>query len=203
MTDGTDVAEPGTDVVPADVDSGALVPAGANTRSRPRSTRIPDRVEYVLIAVVLVILTAFEVAASYPDINSNLLIAVLAIMAAAKFLLVVRVVHAHEAGLAVLPAPVHGRHRRRHDRVRDRAARVLQHRAEVVAAVLADAAFPAWAPHPDVWLLIAGLAAAYAVAVRRLGPRLAPTGTRVVTRSRSRRSRRAARVVDRLRLADP
>jgi putative membrane protein len=48
--------------------------------------------------------------------------------------------------------------------------------------VLADAPFPTWAPHPDVWLVIAGLAAAYAYAVRRLGPRLAPAGTPVLTR---------------------
>ncbi len=48
--------------------------------------------------------------------------------------------------------------------------------------MLADAPFPTWAPHPDVWLVIAGLAAAYAYAVRRLGPRLAPAGTPVLTR---------------------
>jgi putative membrane protein len=48
--------------------------------------------------------------------------------------------------------------------------------------VLADAPFPSWAPHPDVWLVIAGLAAAYAYADRRLGPRLAPAGTPVLTR---------------------
>jgi putative membrane protein len=47
--------------------------------------------------------------------------------------------------------------------------------------VLADVAFPAWAPHPDVWLLVAAAAALYAVALRRLGPRLAPAGTRVAT----------------------
>jgi putative membrane protein len=48
--------------------------------------------------------------------------------------------------------------------------------------VAADVAFPAWAPHPDVWLLIAAIAVGYAVALRRLGPRLAPTGTQVATR---------------------
>jgi putative membrane protein len=48
--------------------------------------------------------------------------------------------------------------------------------------VVADAPFPTWTPHPDVWLVIAGLAAAYAFAIRRLGPRLAPTGTPVLTR---------------------
>ena len=44
-----------------------------------------------------------------------------------------------------------------------------------------DVAFPAWAPHPDVWLLVAALAVGYAAALRRLGPRLAPAGTPVAT----------------------
>ena len=46
----------------------------------------------------------------------------------------------------------------------------------------ADVPFPAWAPHPDVWLLVFAVASSYAFAVRRLGPRLAPKGTPVVTR---------------------
>jgi cytochrome c oxidase subunit IV len=51
----------------------------------------PTPRQYVLIAVVLVIITGFEVGASYldGDVNSNLLIAVLAILAAIKFVLVV------------------------------------------------------------------------------------------------------------------
>lgn len=48
--------------------------------------------------------------------------------------------------------------------------------------MLADVAFPAWAPHPEVWLLVGAIAAGYAVALKRLGPRLAPTGSAVVTR---------------------
>jgi putative membrane protein len=48
--------------------------------------------------------------------------------------------------------------------------------------MLADVAFPAWAPHPDVWLLVGAIAAGYAVVLKRLGPRLAPTGSAVVTR---------------------
>jgi len=43
------------------------------------------------------------------------------------------------------------------------------------------AAFPGWEPHPDVWLPIGLLAAGYALAVVRFGPRLAPRGTPVVT----------------------
>lgn len=47
--------------------------------------------------------------------------------------------------------------------------------------MLADVAFPAWAPHPDVWLLVVALGGSYALALRRLGPRLAPVGTPVAT----------------------
>jgi caa(3)-type oxidase subunit IV len=50
----------------------------------------PGPRQYVLIAVVLVVITAVEVAASYldGDMNSNLLIGLLAVMAAVKFFLV-------------------------------------------------------------------------------------------------------------------
>jgi putative membrane protein len=44
------------------------------------------------------------------------------------------------------------------------------------------AEFPAFEPHPEVWLLVGLLATAYAIAVTRVGPRLAPHGTPVVTR---------------------
>jgi len=43
-------------------------------------------------------------------------------------------------------------------------------------------AFPSWTPHPDVWLLVALFGAGYAIAVTRVGPRLAPAGQAVVTR---------------------
>jgi len=49
--------------------------------------------------------------------------------------------------------------------------------------VLAAAvAFPAWTPHPDVWLLVALFGAGYAIAIVRLGPRWAAAGQAVVTR---------------------
>ena len=48
--------------------------------------------------------------------------------------------------------------------------------------MLGDVPFPAWQAHPDVWLLVALFAVGYALAVTRLGPRLAPAGTPVVTR---------------------
>lgn len=43
-------------------------------------------------------------------------------------------------------------------------------------------AYPAWQPHVEVWLLVAALAAAYAVAVMRVGPRHAAPGKAPVTR---------------------
>jgi len=48
--------------------------------------------------------------------------------------------------------------------------------------VIGEVSLPAWQPHPDVWLLIALFGVGYAVAINRLGPRLAPPGRPVVTR---------------------
>lgn len=47
---------------------------------------------------------------------------------------------------------------------------------------MGEASFPAWQPHPDVWLLIALLAAGYATALTRLGPSRVPPGRAVATR---------------------
>ncbi len=46
---------------------------------------------------------------------------------------------------------------------------------------LARAAFPAWTAHPDVWLVVGLIAAVYYLAIRRLGPRLAPIDEPIVT----------------------
>jgi len=71
-------------LTPAVADGGAVatVPA-AHAHPEPR--------QYVLIAVVLVVITGFEVATSYleGDVNSNLIIVALGVMAALKFFLVV------------------------------------------------------------------------------------------------------------------
>jgi putative membrane protein len=48
--------------------------------------------------------------------------------------------------------------------------------------VIGEVPFPAWQPHPEVWLLVAVIAVGYALAMTRLGPRLAIPGTPVVTR---------------------
>lgn len=44
------------------------------------------------------------------------------------------------------------------------------------------ARLPGWEAHPDVWLLVGGLMAGYAIAVMRLGPRFTEPGRPVVTR---------------------
>lgn len=49
--------------------------------------------------------------------------------------------------------------------------------------IAAAARIPEWAPHPDVWLLVGALAASYAIAVLRVGPRFAAPGRAPVTRS--------------------
>ena len=81
---------PGGDLVPTEaggVAAAAVVdrlPATAGVHAHPGPR------QYVIIAVVLSVLTAFEISASYldGDVNSNLLIAVLGVMAAMKFSLV-------------------------------------------------------------------------------------------------------------------
>ncbi len=92
MTDqGTEVAEPGAAVVPAPESGGAVVAhsdhapvaheAGHGDHPTPR--------QYVLIAVVLVVITGVEIATSYIDTgHSNLIIVALFVMAAIKFFLV-------------------------------------------------------------------------------------------------------------------
>jgi cytochrome c oxidase subunit 4 len=71
-------------LTPAVTGGGALVPSG-HQRAHPEPR------QYVLIAVVLVVITGFEVATSYleGDVNSNLIIVALGVMAALKFFLVV------------------------------------------------------------------------------------------------------------------
>jgi putative membrane protein len=46
----------------------------------------------------------------------------------------------------------------------------------------AAAHFPAWSPHPDVWLLVALFAVGYAIAIVRLGPKSVAPGQSPVTR---------------------
>ncbi len=86
----TDVVEPGTDVVPAEAEGGGLVPADAQHPVAAEGHAHPGPRQYVFIGIILVVLTAFEVAVSYleGDVNSNLLIVVLALLASMKFYLV-------------------------------------------------------------------------------------------------------------------
>jgi cytochrome c oxidase subunit IV len=90
-----------TEQVTADSSPTELVPAGDGVLatvegdgalvSAPHARPHPEPRQYVMIAVILVVITGFEVATSYleGDVNSNLIIAALGIMAALKFFLVV------------------------------------------------------------------------------------------------------------------
>ncbi len=91
MTEGTDLVTVSADESPVGAAGTAPEPlAGATPVVAPEHAH-PGPRQYVLIAVVLVILTAVEVATSYLEgsVNANLLIVALGIMAAVKFFLVV------------------------------------------------------------------------------------------------------------------
>jgi cytochrome c oxidase subunit 4 len=92
MTDttGTETEEPGTVVAVADGETpGAVVPAGAEIEVHTDHGHHPSPRQYVMIAVVLVVLTAIEIAISYVDTDhTNLIIVALFAMGAAKFFLV-------------------------------------------------------------------------------------------------------------------
>src|SRR5262245_23708836 len=91
MTDttGTETDEPGTAVAVADDAPGAVVPAAAEVEVHTDHSHHPSPRQYVLIAVVLVVLTAIEIAISYIDTeHTNLIIIALFAMGAAKFFLV-------------------------------------------------------------------------------------------------------------------
>jgi cytochrome c oxidase subunit IV len=93
MTESTDLVTL-SDETPAtgeDASGGAVVPAGdQHPVPAHGDADHPGPRQYVLIAVVLVILTGVEVAVSYLEghINSNVIVVVLAVMAAIKFFLV-------------------------------------------------------------------------------------------------------------------
>ena len=89
MTEGTDLVTIEPDETPET--TGAEVEArGEQHPVVADDAHHPGPRQYVLIAIVLVILTGVEVATSYldGDVNSNLLIAALGILAFVKFFLV-------------------------------------------------------------------------------------------------------------------
>jgi caa(3)-type oxidase subunit IV len=91
MTDttSTETEEPGTGVAVADDTSGELVPAGGEVEVHTDHSHHPSPRQYVMIAVVLVVLTAIEIAISYIDTDhTNFIIIALFAMGAAKFFLV-------------------------------------------------------------------------------------------------------------------
>jgi cytochrome c oxidase subunit 4 len=90
MTEGTDLVTVDPEQTPAAASGGELVPAGDHSPVAAEEHSHPGPRQYVLIGIVLVILTAVEVATSYLEghVNSNLLIIALGVMAAVKFFLV-------------------------------------------------------------------------------------------------------------------
>ncbi len=89
MTDSTEVAEPGTDVAVAE--EGGAVEKAAEQVVAPveEHSGHPDVKQYVIIAVILVIVTALEIATSYIDTgHTNWIIIALGAMGIVKFILV-------------------------------------------------------------------------------------------------------------------
>ena len=86
----TQTTEPGTAVEVADDSAGrALVPSSAHVEVAGEHGNHPTPRQYVLIAVVLVVVTGIEIATSYIDTkHTNLIIVALFLMAALKFFLV-------------------------------------------------------------------------------------------------------------------
>ena len=90
MTDqGTEVAEPGTEVVSATDGGGALVMHEEHLPVHAEAHEHPSPRQYVLIALVLVVVIGIEIATSYLNTgHTNLVIVALFLMAAFKFFLV-------------------------------------------------------------------------------------------------------------------
>jgi cytochrome c oxidase subunit 4 len=90
MSDSTDLVTLDEAGLPAAGAIDEIAQAGDHTPVGALEEHHPGPRQYVLIAIVLVILTAVEVATSYLEghVNSNLLIVALGIMAAVKFFLV-------------------------------------------------------------------------------------------------------------------
>ena len=90
MTDqDTEVAEPGTEVVSAVEGNGDVVARQEQVPVAVEHGNHPTPRQYVLIAVVLVVVTGIEIATSYLNTgHTNLIIVALFLMAALKFFLV-------------------------------------------------------------------------------------------------------------------
>ena len=85
----TQTTEPGTELAVADDSAGALVASSGHVEVAAAHSNHPTPRQYVLIAVVLVVITGIEIATSYLDTkHTNLIIVALFLMAAIKFFLV-------------------------------------------------------------------------------------------------------------------
>jgi cytochrome c oxidase subunit 4 len=89
MTEGTEVAEPGTEVAVAGEPGAVATQASNAVVPADDHGSHPDVKQYVMIAVVLVIVTALEIATSYVNTHhTNWIIIALGAMAIVKFVLV-------------------------------------------------------------------------------------------------------------------
>lgn len=89
MTDGTEVAEPGTAVAVAGEGGAVATQVAQAVVPAEDHSGHPDVKQYVMIAVVLVIVTALEIATSYVNTrHTNWIIIALGAMAIVKFVLV-------------------------------------------------------------------------------------------------------------------
>ena len=84
-------ADPTTELVSLGGGTAVATEGGGVVATQPHGKPHPTPRQYVLVAVVLVVVTGFEIATSYleGDVNANLIIAALGVMAALKFFLVV------------------------------------------------------------------------------------------------------------------
>ncbi|HEX4492358.1 MAG TPA: cytochrome C oxidase subunit IV family protein [Acidimicrobiia bacterium] len=91
MSDQVTVDPQATGLVPLGGGAAIATEGGGVVATQPHGKPHPTPQQYVLVAVILVVVTGFEIATSYleGDVNSNLIIAALGIMAALKFFLVV------------------------------------------------------------------------------------------------------------------
>jgi len=90
MTDQI-TADPSAELVPLGEGTALATAGGGVLATQPHGKPHPTPRQYVLVAVVLVVITGIEIATSYleGDVNDNLIIVALGVMAAVKFFLVV------------------------------------------------------------------------------------------------------------------
>ena len=163
------------------------------TRSEPAPGLLPGElrpapvaVQVRVIAVILVVVTAIEIAISYleGDIPDGLIVALLLVDGGHQVrrrsrpsTCTCRPTSRSSGGSSSWASSPRSCCTRSCSRP---CASSDEHRSGLTWSVPSE--FPAWQPQPDVWLLVAGLAVGYWIAVVRVGPRFVAPGRPVVTR---------------------